>query len=194
MVSVRFWKLSTLNCLSALAHWPSVSHFVLTRSQQGSTRCDLRAEAAREWRDVLRVTEPGPALPSVFGFRQADPLGQPHMHPRLYIPHGSADSILKWTVWSSLGGPLTSLGPHLRKELFPESFPHHQPLLSLSPHPAPTPPGIILRIYWLRWLLSILPIGAKAGNLTAYLCPRCPQPHFVGFLFPILSIILFFIN
>lgn len=139
VVSVRFWKLSILNCLSALAHWPSVSHFVLTRSQQGSTRCDLRAEAAREWRDVPRVTEPGPALPSVFGFRQADPLGQPHMHPRLYIPHGSADSILKWTVWSSLGGPLTSLGPHLRKELFPESFPHHQPLLSLSPHPAPPP-------------------------------------------------------
>lgn len=178
-MSVRFWKPSILNCLSALAHWPSLSHFVLIRSQQGTTRCDLRAAAAREWRDVLRVN-----------FRQADPLRQPHMHPHLYISRSSTDSILKWTAclpgeaWSSLGGPLTPQSPSTTTSL--SCF--------LSPHLAPTPPGIILRIYWLRWLLSILPTGAKAGNSAAYRCPWGPQPHFVGVLFPILSIILFFIN
>lgn len=127
-----------------------------------------------------RVTEPGPALPSVFGFRQADPLGQPHMHPRLYIPHGSADSILKWTVWSSLGGPLTSLGPHLRKELFPESFPHHQPLLSLSPHPAPPPTWDYFTYLLIEVVIVHLTHWSKGGKFDCLSLSPVPTTTLCG--------------
>lgn len=175
---VGFWKLPFLNCLSPLAHWLSLSHFVFIRLQWGSMKCGLRVETAGELRDMLRIPELGPELCSVLSFCQADPLGQPHTHIHVYILYGYASSILKRTpwhpgeTWFSLGCPLTSLGPLLRKDLFTESpFPHHQPFLSSVPLLSTYPSWDDFTYLQIEVIIAHWSKGRKFG----YLC--VPRAH-----------------
>lgn len=147
-------------------------------------RCGLRVETAGELRDMLRIPELGPELCSVLSFCQADPLGQPHTYPRLYLMwlcklHPKTDTLASW--WNLVFSWLSS---H-----FLRAASQKGPLYRI---PLPSPPAFSIfcpltqHLPQLRWFYIPTDLGdycpscplEQRQEIWLPLCTQGPQPRF----------------